>query len=342
MQGKPKKQSGGKSGRQSRQDENVDATPDVYLRDAREARGLSLDEVAHDLHLSREVVLALEEGDHERLGAPVFVRGHLRSYAKLLGLPENEVIHELGELEPEPEEFRTLSAQKEVKPGASLPNFVLWMSLVAVIVIAVVYLMLGDAGAPPDEIGGRDFSTTLVPEPAPPEMAEPEPAEAAAEAEAMPADLAPDAVEQTVGGGMPAEPAVADDVVAAPATATVQAPEAPPVAAAPIEATPIEATPIEAAPTEAPPVAGLPTSLTLRFTEECWVEVSDAQRRLLYGLEKPGAEVQLEGELPFRIFLGHATGVTLELNGSPYEIPRSANRAGKTARFGIYKADLPQ
>jgi cytoskeleton protein RodZ len=340
MQDKPKKQSGGKSGRQTGQYESVEATADTSMRAAREALGLSLDEVAHDLHLSRDVVLALEEGDHERLGAPVFVRGHLRSYAKLLGLPENEVVRELDEIESEPEEFRTLSAQKEVKPGASLPNFVLWMSLVAVIVIAVVYLMLGDAGAPPDEIGGRDFSTTIAPEPAPPEMAEPEQAEAAAEA--MPADLAPDAVEQTVGGGMPAEPAVAAAVVAAPATATVQAPEAPPVAAAPIEATPIEATPIEAAPTEAPPVAGLPTSLTLRFTEECWVEVSDAQRRLLYGLEKPGAEVQLEGEPPFRIFLGHAAGVTLELNGSPYEIPRSANRAGKTARFGIYQADLPQ
>jgi cytoskeleton protein RodZ len=338
MQGKPKKQSGGKSGRQSRQDENVDPTPDLSLRDVREARGLSLDEVAHDLHLSREVVLALEEGDHETLGAPVFVRGHLRSYAKLLGLPENEVVHELDELEPEPEEFRTLSAQKEVKPGASLPNFVLWMSLVAVIVIAVVYLMLGDAGAPPDDIGGRDFSTTIAPEPAPPEMAEPEPAEAAvAEAEAMPADLAPAEVEQTVGGGMPAEPEVIADVAVAPVTAVVPAPAAPSVAAAPIETATVETAPVEAA-----PIAGVPTSLTLRFTEECWVEVSDAQRRLLYGLEKPGAEVQLEGVPPFRIFLGHAAGVTMELNGSPFEVPRGATRAGKTARFGIYKDDLPQ
>ena len=56
------------------------------LRKAREAAGLTLEDAATRLHMPVHVVRALEQEDWQRLGAPVFVRGQLRSYAKLLGL----------------------------------------------------------------------------------------------------------------------------------------------------------------------------------------------------------------------------------------------------------------
>ncbi|MBV6845879.1 DUF4115 domain-containing protein [Xanthomonas campestris pv. paulliniae] len=55
-----------------------------HLREAREAAGLSVDEVAGKLRMPAHVVHALEQEDWQRLGAPVFVRGQLRSYARLL------------------------------------------------------------------------------------------------------------------------------------------------------------------------------------------------------------------------------------------------------------------
>ncbi|MCC4615856.1 DUF4115 domain-containing protein [Xanthomonas campestris pv. asclepiadis] len=55
-----------------------------HLRDAREAAGLSVDEVAGKLRMPAHVVRALEQEEWQRLGAPVFVRGQLRSYARLL------------------------------------------------------------------------------------------------------------------------------------------------------------------------------------------------------------------------------------------------------------------
>ncbi|MCC4588074.1 DUF4115 domain-containing protein [Xanthomonas sp. NCPPB 1067] len=55
-----------------------------HLRDAREAAGLSLDDVAGKLRMPAHVVRSLEQEDWQRLGAPVFVRGQLRSYARLL------------------------------------------------------------------------------------------------------------------------------------------------------------------------------------------------------------------------------------------------------------------
>ncbi|WP_042831820.1 helix-turn-helix domain-containing protein, partial [Xanthomonas citri] len=55
-----------------------------HLREAREAAGLSVDEVAGKLRMPAHVVHALEQEDWQRLGASVFVRGQLRSYARLL------------------------------------------------------------------------------------------------------------------------------------------------------------------------------------------------------------------------------------------------------------------
>jgi len=56
------------------------------LRQAREAAGLDVTTVAARLRMQKTLILALEAGDWSRLGAPVFVRGHLRSYARLLGI----------------------------------------------------------------------------------------------------------------------------------------------------------------------------------------------------------------------------------------------------------------
>ena len=107
---------------------NAAAEPaDRRLRAAREERGLSVDEVAHDLHLDRNIILALESADYEGLGAPVFVRGYLRSYARLLELPEEDIVAAFDAPEIEPDEFRTRSMHTEVKPGANLVNFITHM-----------------------------------------------------------------------------------------------------------------------------------------------------------------------------------------------------------------------
>ena len=56
------------------------------LRQAREAAGLTVADVAQRLKMQVRVVESLESGDWGRLDAPVFVRGQLRSYARLLGV----------------------------------------------------------------------------------------------------------------------------------------------------------------------------------------------------------------------------------------------------------------
>lgn len=61
------------------------------LRLAREQAGLTVAEVGTRLKMPTRAVEALEAEDWARLGAPVFVRGQLRSYAKLLGMPADAI-----------------------------------------------------------------------------------------------------------------------------------------------------------------------------------------------------------------------------------------------------------
>lgn len=61
------------------------------LRCAREAAGLTLADVSAQLKMPVRVVESLEAEDWSRLGAPVFIRGQLRSYGRLLGLTTSQV-----------------------------------------------------------------------------------------------------------------------------------------------------------------------------------------------------------------------------------------------------------
>ena len=69
------------------------------LRTAREAAGLSIQDVASRLKVPVRVVESLEAEDWNRLGAPVFIRGQLRSYGRLLGLATSTV-HAASGVEP--------------------------------------------------------------------------------------------------------------------------------------------------------------------------------------------------------------------------------------------------
>jgi len=62
------------------------------FRSAREARSLSLSDVAERLHIRSVYLAAIEDEDWHVIGGPVYVRGFMRTYARFLGLdPEAAV-----------------------------------------------------------------------------------------------------------------------------------------------------------------------------------------------------------------------------------------------------------
>jgi transcriptional regulator with XRE-family HTH domain len=62
------------------------------LRREREAQGKSVEDVAKVTRMSAQTLAAIEEDRFGALPAPVYVKGHLRTYARFLGLDEEEII----------------------------------------------------------------------------------------------------------------------------------------------------------------------------------------------------------------------------------------------------------
>ncbi|NLB13157.1 MAG: helix-turn-helix domain-containing protein, partial [Gammaproteobacteria bacterium] len=127
-------------------DHSVDNTPGARLRQAREAAGLSVAEAAEQLRLRTALVDAMERGDLAALGAPIFARGYLGSYARLLDLPAAIV----DELYPREEVVAAapLRSSSRISHGRFLldryARRLVYVALTASIVVPVILLATRD------------------------------------------------------------------------------------------------------------------------------------------------------------------------------------------------------
>jgi cytoskeleton protein RodZ len=76
------------------------------LRGAREAQGLSIQQVADVTKIKSEHVRALEEGEYDVFAAPIYIRGFVRTYASLLKLDSLAIMSELDVELARTEKFR--------------------------------------------------------------------------------------------------------------------------------------------------------------------------------------------------------------------------------------------
>lgn len=67
----------------------------LFLQQARESQGLSVEVVSDRLKFTARQVHALESGAYGQLSGRTFVRGFVRGYARLLGLPEADLLARL-------------------------------------------------------------------------------------------------------------------------------------------------------------------------------------------------------------------------------------------------------
>ena len=69
-----------------------------FLRQERQQRGISLEQISADTRISMDMLLAIENGNVEKLPAPVLVKGFLRAYANKIGLDPDAVIVEYQDI----------------------------------------------------------------------------------------------------------------------------------------------------------------------------------------------------------------------------------------------------
>lgn len=275
------------------------------LAAAREDQERKLASVASDLHLNLEMVTALEAGDESALPAMTFVRGYIKSYARLLGLDEKQLLALL----PVSEGYRPAplkSVGMHRRPiNLHLGKWLVWLIVLAVLGTLVVY------GVPVVERLLNRAEPTLEPGALPLPLGE-APAEIdGGLAPELPAGVAePLPIEEAPEPSVPAEAGTGK--AAAPAAVPLGLPEVPKV------------TP------ETTQSAG-PAEITLRFSEDSWVEMESHGRKLVVGMQPAGSERTVRAEPPVQILLGNAPGVAIEYRGKLVDL--KPHQRGKVARL---------
>jgi len=279
------------------------------LRAAREAKGLSSQKAADELHLDAWVIEALEMGDFARIGPVVYGKGHLKRYAALLGLPIPEVLDAY--------QARAAAPPAAASPAALAPPLrtqvgaptreVPWGRLIAG--FAIVILIVVGAGL------ARWQPWQVIP---------------------------PSSQAQAAPLAAPATTAVNEENSEEPPSAVLAAPVA---AVAPAAGAQTAVTQTAVTPTAGAVPGNGPALLRLRFSADSWVDVHDAAgRRLFAGNGRANSVKTLAGDAPLEVFLGFASGVQLEVNNHAVAIGPEF-MAGDVARFeagadGILRRDV--
>jgi cytoskeleton protein RodZ len=149
---------------------DVDRGCGARLRKAREAAGLRLEDVASRLKMPVRVVESLENEDWDRLGAPVFVRGQLRSYSRLLGLETTTTLEASGLAPIEPPKLVSRSytprLQRLMEAGTRRLIYIVLTAVIAVPVWLATKPHLNTTAAAPD-VQPLDAPIALGANPAP-------------------------------------------------------------------------------------------------------------------------------------------------------------------------------
>jgi cytoskeleton protein RodZ len=256
--------------------------PGRMLAEARVAKGLSLAEVAAQLKLSPSQVTALEADDYGSLPGPVFVRGFIRNYARLLDQNPEQISGSLSLPLASAPAAAAIPVSRDIPFPTQKSRT--WLPYAAVLVIAAGLVTVYEIfyASPPEVV-------VSAPQP---------PAGSVA------------SVAETVAEKKPEEvPAASVDSVEAVATGGAQdMPVTEP------------ALPKEGSATSVPTPVGV-SEVHFVFDAASWVEVRDrSERVLLSQLNAAGTEQRVSGRPPLSVVVGNARDVRMTVNGKPFDL----------------------
>lgn len=187
----------------------------AILRAAREARGLSVQDAAQQLRLMNRQIVAMETEDFASLGQPVFARGFVRNYARMLGLDATAILQSMGGAQVEPVEV--IQTPSLVLPGKWFTSGWLIAGMVLLLLVTVLPIGLYAWLSSDAEDVTRPVPQRVAPAPPVPPPVTPLPTEYSSVAPVPPNNESADSNTQ------PSE-AASDGIAQAPETAAVPAP----------------------------------------------------------------------------------------------------------------------
>ncbi|WP_413604484.1 cytoskeleton protein RodZ [Escherichia fergusonii] len=329
-------------------DQNEALTTGVRLRNAREQLGLSQQAVAERLCLKVSTVRDIEEDKAPADLASTFLRGYIRSYARLVHIPEEELLPGLEKQAPlravkvAPMQSFSLGKRRKKRDG--------WLMTFTWLVLFVVIGLSGawwwqDHKAQQEEITTMaDQSSAELNANGTNSQSIPLENSTTTGPEATPAPAAPvdtTANEQTPAASTPTpvtEPQ--QNAVVPPSQANVDtattAPAAPATTMTPDTATPL---PTDQAGVTTP--AADPNALVMNFTADCWLEVTDATgKKLFSGMQRKDGNLNLTGQAPYKLKIGAPAAVQIQYQGKPVDLSRFI-RTNQVARLTLNAEQSP-
>lgn len=272
-------------------------SPGKLLVWARERAGLTQEQVAKELYVTLTKVRALESDDYRHMGSGTFIRGYLRAYANLLKL---DVAQVLGAYDRHAQKYglaeQVLAARVE-SANKPLWQFIL-LVLLALLILWLVSIWFFDNRQQPT----YDRPMAVVP-----------PAETALSAQSLNESgviQASSVTSTALTVGLYGESDVSDALNNSSASA--------------LDSSVAHSSVSSLAHSVKPSIQGADNqldSISLTFTDECWVEVSDASGDVLVAdLQRVGSHLLLQGQVPFYVKLGNAPAAKIELNGKEIAI----------------------
>lgn len=328
------------------QDQTVPETTGVRLRQAREALGLTQQTVAERLCLKVSTIRDIEEDKAQANLASTFHRGYIRSYAKLVHLPEDELLPMLEKQAPiraakvAPMQSFSLG-KKHKKRDGWLMTFT-WLIVLVVLGLtgawwwqnhqaqqAEIATMADQSSAQLSQNGGQPVPLTddnSDPAASPDAQAPVANSQTASTPtasgtapvtnSAAPADTA-SRVETTTQGMTPAE-----SVVVSPSQA-------------PLPNVSTAQSPLPTADAGVSGAASSAGSLVMNFTADCWLQVVDASGKTLFsGIQKGGATLNLSGKSPYKLTIGAPGALTITYQGNPVDLTKFI-KANRVARLTV-------
>ncbi|MFT0181428.1 RodZ domain-containing protein [Pseudomonas benzopyrenica] len=310
--------------------------PGEILRQKRLALGWSQAQVAQNLNLSERIIEQLESGNYQQMPGHTFARGYTKAYGKLLGLDQVELVRTFDSYTGTDAKGSTVHSLGRLDEPVRLSRNVLrFVSFVLVVLIIAMGLFWWQERSRQTssssavsmehvEVEGADGKTEIHP------IDEPE--------EQPPVTAQQPAVTLPSPVGTPTPDANAVAAMTTPTAAPTPAPA--PASGSSTSTPPAPAATAPAAPTTAPAAATVAgsDSLNIRFTANCWTQVSDGTGKILFsGVKKGGESLDYASiKAPVNIRLGFARGAQITYNGQVVDL--APYTKGETARIKLGQA----
>ncbi|UCP82830.1 cytoskeleton protein RodZ [Pectobacterium versatile] len=318
------------------QDKTEAKLPGERLREARERLGLTQQTIAERLCLKVTTVRDIEDGTTPADLVPTFLRGYIRSYAKLVHLPEDELLPIVDKqaipktISVSPMQSFSLKKSRKKRDGWLMT--ITWLVVLVVLGLtgawwwqnhqaqqAEINSMVDHASSMQAQTEGQ--SVPLIDNSAAQETATPD----SVVAPSTPVDLSATAA------ATPSTPASATAPSSqSPSHANAAQPQAAgnvllgAGAVAPAAGTVAESNPVSAA-----------HALVMTFKADCWLEVTDASgKKLFSGMQRNGGTLNLDGQSPYKLKIGAPAAVQIQFQGKPVDLSQFV-RSSQVARLTL-------